>query len=258
MNNDVKPNTLSTDKTNHMIPEYFSTRQNIPPNKHSKNNTQYNSQIYDKSKSFNIFNAKFGGDKNLNAKLHISGQDAIAAAASQAIAATQQLHHGRPTPSLKASIDAINSNNGLSSLYNFNSNRLEDLDTFPQSFMRNSNGMDEFQKSNKRVRVNKRNRASSLYNMIDMSNNNSDATSSDTFNTEFSNSDPNEPRYCVCRNISYGEMIECEQEGVNIFFFRFEQINKNSSFSVPMNGSTMNARESKKHQKVNGFVQNAE
>eukprot|EP01104_Vermistella_antarctica_P020621 TRINITY_DN88_c0_g3_i1.p1 TRINITY_DN88_c0_g3~~TRINITY_DN88_c0_g3_i1.p1 ORF type:complete len:292 (+),score=76.83 TRINITY_DN88_c0_g3_i1:152-1027(+) len=34
--------------------------------------------------------------------------------------------------------------------------------------------------------------------------------------------DPNEPTYCVCRRVSYGEMVECSNESCKIEWFHFE------------------------------------
>ena len=33
------------------------------------------------------------------------------------------------------------------------------------------------------------------------------------------NVDPNEPRYCLCNDVSYGEMVGCDNEDVSNFFF---------------------------------------
>lgn len=30
--------------------------------------------------------------------------------------------------------------------------------------------------------------------------------------------DPNEPRYCVCNQVSYGDMVACDNEDVSILF----------------------------------------
>lgn len=31
--------------------------------------------------------------------------------------------------------------------------------------------------------------------------------------------DPNEPRYCLCNQVSYGDMVACDNEDVSIFHF---------------------------------------
>jgi hypothetical protein len=30
--------------------------------------------------------------------------------------------------------------------------------------------------------------------------------------------DPNEPRYCICNQVSYGDMVACDNEDVSIVF----------------------------------------
>lgn len=30
--------------------------------------------------------------------------------------------------------------------------------------------------------------------------------------------DPNEPRYCICNQVSYGDMVACDNEAVSFFF----------------------------------------
>ena len=32
------------------------------------------------------------------------------------------------------------------------------------------------------------------------------------------NFDPNEPRYCICNQVSYGDMVACDNEDVRLFF----------------------------------------
>lgn len=31
--------------------------------------------------------------------------------------------------------------------------------------------------------------------------------------------DPNEPRYCICNQVSYGDMVACDNEAVSSIFF---------------------------------------
>lgn len=33
--------------------------------------------------------------------------------------------------------------------------------------------------------------------------------------TEWASYDPNEPRYCLCNQVSYGEMVACDNEDVS-------------------------------------------
>lgn len=73
---------------------------------------------------------------------------------------------------------------------------------------------DEFDRQNKKARMHKKSRNLNHIN-FDLSNSNSNTTSSDTGNAEFS-TDPNEPRYCICNNVSYGLMICCENKQVKV------------------------------------------
>ncbi|XP_028392966.1 inhibitor of growth protein 1-like [Dendronephthya gigantea] len=40
--------------------------------------------------------------------------------------------------------------------------------------------------------------------------------------------DPNEPTYCLCNQVSYGEMIGCDNEGCEIEWFHFQCVNLTS------------------------------
>ena len=62
------------------------------------------------------------------------------------------------------------------------------------------------------------------------------------------NFDPNEPRYCICNQVSYGDMVACDNEDVRIRS-SFEPVVSITFlkaifiFSVHMNGSTITASE---------------
>lgn len=36
--------------------------------------------------------------------------------------------------------------------------------------------------------------------------------------------DPNEPRYCICNQVSYGDMVACDNEDVSFFWFNAEKL----------------------------------
>ena len=36
--------------------------------------------------------------------------------------------------------------------------------------------------------------------------------------------DPSEPRYCICNQVSYGDMVACDNEDVSIFGFALSVI----------------------------------
>lgn len=46
--------------------------------------------------------------------------------------------------------------------------------------------------------------------------------------------DPNEPRYCYCQRVSFGEMVACDNEEVRkkLFSFTFYSCNKKKRFIV--------------------------
>lgn len=65
--------------------------------------------------------------------------------------------------------------------------------------------------------------------------------------------DPNEPTYCLCHQVSFGEMIACDNDDVlqylcmnGVFLFNF--------FSVTLNGFIGTVSGWKHYQKVNGFA----
>ncbi|KAH7641272.1 inhibitor of growth protein 3 [Dermatophagoides farinae] len=169
---------------------------------------------------------------NFNTKINLSGPSAIAAIASQAIVQTSQSNTvGRKTASLKASYEAINSNTGLSNFYQFNANRSNDEE-------RNGGGGGGMGDQSgpidrlKRSRI-KRNRTSNQFNNnnLDASNNSSDPGSSDAANADYNNM--NEPRYCYCDSVSYGEMIFCENKECPYQWFHYECV----GIKVPPDGS---------------------
>ena len=48
--------------------------------------------------------------------------------------------------------------------------------------------------------------------------------------------DPNEPRYCICNDVSYGDMVGCDNEdvsgGLSVIVFHFGQQFSFSNFSL--------------------------
>lgn len=83
--------------------------------------------------------------------------------------------------------------------------------------------------------------------------------------------DPNEPTYCLCHQVSYGEMIGCDNPDVSAHFytsfvFRFEKYVMYKGFhfyfvilffsSAQWNGFTFLVWSLQQSQKGNGSVQN--
>lgn len=92
--------------------------------------------------------------------------------------------------------------------------------------------------------------------------------------------DPNEPRYCICNQVSYGDMVACDNSDVRSIAYLFNtyyECRTNLSFlpgiaflecfasiqmylyifSVPSNGSIIRVSASLHHQRENGTVLSA-
>ncbi|KAL0274749.1 UNVERIFIED_CONTAM: hypothetical protein PYX00_002801 [Menopon gallinae] len=137
-----------------------------------------------------------------------AGGNAIAAAASQAIAATQQMQQGRRTASLKASYEAINTG----------------VHAHELSIGRELAGAAHtaLQATQEAARKHKR-AAAAASPVVEMPaeeempvvDSNLDAENPDwTY-------DPNEPRYCICNQVSYGDMVACDNEDCPFEWFHY-------------------------------------
>ncbi|XP_053977542.1 inhibitor of growth protein 3 isoform X3 [Hylaeus anthracinus] len=144
-----------------------------------------------------------------------AGGNAIAAAASQAIAATQQMQQGRRTASLKASYEAINTGGVHAAEFS------RELAGAAQTAIA---AIQETTKKHKK-KVTPAVPSSSVV-----------ATSVQqpvsppviTTNTQVVDSDnpdwtydPNEPRYCICNQVSYGDMVACDNSDCPFEWFHY-------------------------------------
>ncbi|XP_059476846.1 inhibitor of growth protein 3-like isoform X2 [Neocloeon triangulifer] len=168
-----------------------------------------------------------------------AGSSAIAAAASQAIAATQQ---GRRTASLKASYEAINTG--------INPHELSigrELAGAAQSAIAAAILPEQPKKQKSR-------RTSTAASMVNSPANSTSSTSAMTTSTMLSMTvepsppavatdevyenitdgnaessdwayDPNEPRYCFCNQVSYGDMVACDNEDCPFEWFHYPCVN---------------------------------
>ncbi|KAL0274750.1 UNVERIFIED_CONTAM: hypothetical protein PYX00_002801 [Menopon gallinae] len=143
-----------------------------------------------------------------------AGGNAIAAAASQAIAATQQMQQGRRTASLKASYEAINTGVHAHEL-SIGRELAGAAHTALQATQ------EAARKHNKSV-YNRR-AAAAASPVVEMPaeeempvvDSNLDAENPDwTY-------DPNEPRYCICNQVSYGDMVACDNEDCPFEWFHY-------------------------------------
>lgn len=79
--------------------------------------------------------------------------------------------------------------------------------------------------------------------------------------------DPNEPRYCLCNQVSYGDMVACDNEDVSSYVNVFDLEHHIHWYlctysclfvcSAHSSGSTMHASASLLPQKESGIVLNA-
>ncbi|XP_066245288.1 inhibitor of growth protein 3 [Euwallacea similis] len=138
---------------------------------------------------------------------------AIAAAASQAIAATQQMQQGRRTASLKASYEAINTSG-----HEFIPRELAGAaQTAIQAIQQ-----DHANNKKKQKKYSNNSSSSSSQQLApipvqqpatlpEVQPAQTDSTVAEVADGEWVY-DPNEPRYCLCNQVSYGDMVACDNE----------------------------------------------
>lgn len=170
-----------------------------------------------------------------------AGAGAITMAAAQAVQATAQMKEGRRTSSLKASYEAIKNND-------FQLNREFSLsrDTAAYSSSALANTLTQTlapaaaSDSRGGGRKTKGNTKSSNHQSSSSSSSSSlsSCSSSSALAQELSqqasalpeaeansqvdwNYDPNEPRYCICNQVSYGEMVGCDNQDCPIEWFHY-------------------------------------
>jgi inhibitor of growth protein 3 len=151
------------------------------------------------------------------------GGNAIAQAASQAIAATQQLT-GRRTSSLKASFEAINL--GVQT-HEFSIGR--ELAGAAQTAIASTSFSSSLDGGG--PPPNKKKKTKSSDHVLDVVSDglldeallDPSLTGHDLLGASIRdpdwNYDPSEPRYCVCNQVSYGDMVACDNEDVSCLHF---------------------------------------
>uniref|UniRef100_A0A182MSX5 Inhibitor of growth protein n=1 Tax=Anopheles culicifacies TaxID=139723 RepID=A0A182MSX5_9DIPT len=145
--------------------------------------------------------------------------NAIVAAASQAIAQTQQMQQGRRTASLKASYEAIGGVGSHELL--LNSELAGATHNALQAVERESTAFSNQRRQKKKT-----------------------VAEGEWF-------DPNEPRYCLCNQVSYGDMVACDNEDCPFEWFHYPCVNISSSpkgkWYCPQCSSSMKRRASRKN-----------
>ncbi|KAF7993125.1 hypothetical protein HCN44_005906 [Aphidius gifuensis] len=146
-----------------------------------------------------------------------AGGNAIAAAASQAIAATQQMQQGRRTASLKASYEAINTGGGV------HANEFsKELAGAAQTAIA---AIQETTKKHHKKKVTTSVPSSSVVATVAQPSPSPPITTATTTITDPENPDwtydPNEPRYCICNQVSYGDMVACDNSDCPFEWFHY-------------------------------------
>ncbi|XP_064487146.1 inhibitor of growth protein 3-like isoform X2 [Ornithodoros turicata] len=161
-----------------------------------------------------------------------SGSNAIAAAASQAIAATQQMQQGRRTASLKASYEAINAS--LQSLtsreFTMGSKDIGSLTsltppppTLAQTPPAHSPAPETKRSSKKQSSRTSHQAAVVAMEQPVVADDSGDSSLLDEGGASGLdwNCDPNEPRYCICNQVSYGDMVACDNDDCPFEWFHY-------------------------------------
>ncbi|KAM6093820.1 inhibitor of growth protein 3 isoform 2-T2 [Chlamydotis macqueenii] len=167
-----------------------------------------------------------------------SGAGAITMAAAQAVQATAQMKEGRRTSSLKASYEAFK-NNDFQLGREFSLSR--DSPGYSSSALASTltqtlSSSTTDSRSGRKSKNN--NKSSSQQSSSSSSSSLSSCSSSSALAQELSQQtavipesdsnsqvdwtyDPNEPRYCICNQVSYGEMVGCDNQDCPIEWFHY-------------------------------------
>ncbi|KAJ3612131.1 hypothetical protein NHX12_020408 [Muraenolepis orangiensis] len=140
-----------------------------------------------------------------------AGAGAITMAAAQAVQATAQMKEGRRTSSLKASYEAIKNNDfQLSREFSVSS---RETASYPASALASTltQTLTPATASDSRGRKSKSSELSQVSSLPE-----ADPNSQVDWTY-----DPNEPRYCICNQVSYGEMVGCDNTDCPIEWFHY-------------------------------------
>ncbi|KAK6482601.1 inhibitor of growth protein 3 [Huso huso] len=167
------------------------------------------------------------------------GAGAITMAAAQAVQATAQMKEGRRTSSLKASYEAIK-NNDFQLTREFSLSRESTgysssalASTLTQTLTSSSSDSRSGRKTKSNTKSSNHQSSSSSSSSSLSSCSSSSALAqelsqqasvlpeSDSNNQVDWAYDPNEPRYCICNQVSYGEMVGCDNQDCPIEWFHY-------------------------------------
>ncbi|XP_048356927.1 inhibitor of growth protein 3 isoform X1 [Sphaerodactylus townsendi] len=197
-------------------------------NSSSSSNSAYNANSSQPLASYNLGSLSSG-----------AGAGAITMAAAQAVQATAQMKEGRRTSSLKASYEAFKNNDfqlgrefslsrdaagySSSALASTLSQTLSSSTTDSRSGRKskNNNKSSSQQSSSSSSSSSLSSCSSSSALAQELSQQTAVIPESETNSQVDWTYDPNEPRYCICNQVSYGEMVGCDNQDCPIEWFHY-------------------------------------
>ncbi|NXQ98329.1 ING3 protein, partial [Sagittarius serpentarius] len=197
-------------------------------NSSSSSNNAYNTNSSQPLASYNLGSLSSG-----------SGAGAITMAAAQAVQATAQMKEGRRTSSLKASYEAFKNNDfqlgrefslsrdstgySSSALASTLTQTLSSSTTDSRSGRKskNNNKSSSQQSSSSSSSSSLSSCSSSSALAQELSQQTAVIPESDSNSQVDWTYDPNEPRYCICNQVSYGEMVGCDNQDCPIEWFHY-------------------------------------
>uniref|UniRef100_A0A663N228 Inhibitor of growth protein n=1 Tax=Athene cunicularia TaxID=194338 RepID=A0A663N228_ATHCN len=209
-----------------------ASKENTPgcrnSNSSSSSNNAYNTNSSQPLASYNLGSLSSG-----------SGAGAITMAAAQAVQATAQMKEGRRTSSLKASYEAFKNNDfqlgrefslsrdstgySSSALASTLTQTLSSSTTDSRSGRKskNNNKSSSQQSSSSSSSSSLSSCSSSSALAQELSQQTAVIPESDSNSQVDWTYDPNEPRYCICNQVSYGEMVGCDNQDCPIEWFHY-------------------------------------
>lgn len=156
---------------------------------------------------------------------------AIAVAASRAIGATLEMQQGRRTASLKASYEAVSKNVDLTKELSLGRE-------LPIAKMQTTSAADlppvatkqrskkSSSRSHQHQQLQQQQQVAAVPMILPETSvmalgDASSAVSEDAASASAWQIDPNEPRYCICNDVSYGEMVGCDNEDCPLEWFHY-------------------------------------
>ncbi|XP_074124248.1 inhibitor of growth protein 3 isoform X2 [Sminthopsis crassicaudata] len=209
-----------------------ASKENTPGCRNNNSSTSSNN-------AYNVNSSQPLASYNIGSLSSGTGAGAITMAAAQAVQATAQMKEGRRTSSLKASYEAFKNNDfqlgrefslarestGYSSsalastLTQTISSAATDSRSGRKSKNNNKSSSQQSSSSSSSSSLSSCSSSSAL--AQELSQQTTAIPESDSNNQVDWTYDPNEPRYCICNQVSYGEMVGCDNQDCPIEWFHY-------------------------------------